>query len=61
MVHEGQQDAMQRLQERAGRVRKLEEVCRKQEKVIERMERLLNEKRPSSQGGTLRKAHSART
>lgn len=40
-AHTSQQDLLHKLQERAARVKKLEEACRQQEKVIERMERIL--------------------
>ena len=42
-AHTEQQGLLQKLQERQLKVRKLEEACRKQEKVIEKMERLLQQ------------------
>ncbi|PAA63442.1 hypothetical protein BOX15_Mlig026285g2 [Macrostomum lignano] len=44
-AHESQQRLLQRLQERVAKQRSLEEACAKQEKVIEKMERLLRDKR----------------
>ena len=41
-AHQSQQDLVQKLQDKAAKVRRLEEACKKQEKVIEKMERLIN-------------------
>ena len=47
-AHASQQELLQRLQEKVNKVRRLEETCCKQEKVIEKMERILEKQRNKS-------------
>lgn len=49
-AHKAQQSVLQKLQERQVKVRKLEDACRKQEEVIEKMEKLLNQSSKTSKG-----------
>ncbi len=41
-AHMSQNELLQKLQDRAVKVKRLEDACRKQEKVIEKMEKILN-------------------
>jgi len=47
-AHVSQNEILHKLQNKAQKVKKLEEACKKQEKVIEKLERLLSHK--SSKG-----------
>ena len=57
-AHASQQELLLRLQEKARKLAKLEEACRKQERVIERLEKLVNKLRGQQpKNGLLRRRY----
>ena len=52
-AHVSQNEILHKLQNKAQKVKKLEEACKKQEKVIDKLERLLSQR--SSKGTELMK------
>ena len=49
-AHQSQNELVQKLQDKAQKTRKLEETCRNQERVIQRMEQLMQKSQPGKKG-----------